>query len=356
MRRNGTGRGGGGGFKPAGSSINRTKPPRNSSILNFFKKSEHPPSQIPQTQRRITDFGNSSPRDNNNNNRVGANNKGVSGAAVDDTDSLFFEDGSTSIGAGYSANSGVPPSPRRRSKTPDGFWGSPEKFRKGRDQDRFNENGGSGIKKRKVTHSSGGEVSPTTITRKTGQPSEESSSSGNRANGQKARRRTGPFIDESDSEDDLENSRDSSFTPAKNDEDNGTHVYVTADKSGPTDNEGFSTNSETLHMREDNGNGPTRIDNLNDGLALEPREDSFQGPNTAVNEVRDEEIQDPAADVNAYDFGRFDVDSCTDISNVVTETAVCPVCQTGLGDITDMVSRNLGWYTAVLMIDSYCRK
>lgn len=312
--------------------MNRSKPKPNSSILSFFKKSDGPVT-CPRTQSRITDFRNSSPRNIQNN---GGN--GVSRLAEDDDNSLFVRDTLTGT-----PQANHPPSPpRQRSKTPDDFWESPTSLGGGQDEDRYNENGGVGVKKRKVSH--GGEETPEGNISSTN----EGNSSSNRKIRQKAQKRHGPFIDESDSEDDLDiMRRDGLSFPGGNTEiakdDTLTPVSGTA---ADTNNVKLSTGSGINQlMAEDNAEAkdPTGMKNEG-GLALDSGEDSHREPGITKNEileneVGDEAIQDPADDVNAYDFSRFEVDSCTDIAD--EETPICPVCQTSLGRITEIVSSRL---------------
>lgn len=314
--------------------MNRNKPKRNSSILNFFKKSDGPVT-CPRTQSRITEFGNSSP----SNNSQGSGRNGVSRPVRDDDGSLFVEDVSTDT-----LRSNDPPLARERSKTPDDFWEeSPSGLGTVRDEDRYNENEGYGVKKRKVSHGGGdtGEWSLSTTNEPNSLSKEKVS--------QKAKKRHGPFIDDSDSEDELDIIRRDVFpvpvgnTEIKNDD---TRAKSSIGNAPTTNKENLATVLDTDQLKERDSaptesKGSIELDSKGGSLPLDSREVSRAEPDATKNEileneVGDEAIQVPADDVDAYDFGRFDMDSCADIPD--EETPACPICQASLGNISDMVS------------------
>lgn len=344
MRRtSGTGRGGGFGQGTSSTSRTNNKPKRNTSILNFFKKSDGPVT-CPRTQSRITEFGSSSPSNSQgsgqqNGQQTGQQN-GISRRVVkDDGGSLFVED--TTLTGTPSLRSGTPPE-RQRSKTPDDFWESPSRsgFGNVRDEDRYNENDGYGVKKRKVSH--GGEE--TTLGGNLSTPIEQTKPLNGQKVSRKGQKRHGPFIDESDSEDDIEIIGRDGLPAAVGNTGIPKDSTATVETSSTTNKESSAAISDTVELEEKGGTSIEKlngVDSEGGDLTLEPGADSRGESDTTKNEileneVGDEAIQFPADDVDAYDFGRFDMDSCADIPD--EETPVCPVCQASLGNITDMVN------------------
>ncbi|PGH16186.1 hypothetical protein AJ79_01953 [Helicocarpus griseus UAMH5409] len=152
---------------------------QNTSILNFFKKTETPPKS---SQNRITDYAV----------RYDSNKRGDTVKYEGDgPDSLFFPEetsGENVVGRGLD---------RTRSTSPFDLWPGQSS-----DEARYNENGTAGQKRRKVDASM-----PETTQTASKEPAPATALS--KAN------RIGPFLDESDSEDEaiVADNRNLSFAP-----------------------------------------------------------------------------------------------------------------------------------------------
>ncbi|KAJ9223928.1 hypothetical protein DTO027B5_507 [Paecilomyces variotii] len=177
-------------------SAKKTSTKKNTSILSFFQKTDGPPKAT-STQQRITQFGSKIPRNGKsakNGTRVGTgagNNLGVWGqdsAGGKDAGGLFFDDkrGRGTRTEENKDNDGAEIT-RGRSRTPDDdLWEE-------REDERFNENHAA-VKRRRIQEASSlEEESKEDVTAKDITPVSI-----------KAKKNNGPFIDESDSEDDLE--------------------------------------------------------------------------------------------------------------------------------------------------------
>ena len=273
----------------------------NLSILNFFQKSDGPPPGDKVTQKRITQFGvvTSSPslaspiRESNNN----VSRKRTSWRTdprrrfdirprdnVEGEAGLFLEDRRNEV------NNINKTEDRRRSITPDEemFW----------DEDRFNEIGGS-VKRPKVEGPAFGESrteEPSTVVAK--------------------KKQSGPFIDESD------------------DDDDGQDAFRDADQSSMTN--GKLTNSEltaldcsavaslvkatTSDIREE-------VDDVDD------IEDELDGEDFEKRLWMDEETRafEDIDSINANEMAAF-----PDI-NEIEGTPSCPICQINLNGQNDTV-------------------
>ncbi|KAF4220655.1 hypothetical protein CNMCM8980_001610 [Aspergillus fumigatiaffinis] len=169
---------------PAGSK-QKTQVKRNASLLNFFQKADGPP-QATSRQPRITQFATKVERSSGSGNSPISLCRQGSSQASNTAGSLFLEDknGSKPLKTG----TGIPDSRDSRSRTPDDIWGDEdgkEDVLESEDE-RYNENGNS-VKRRKVDSSSA--IDQGDVPRPCKPP--------------KVRQVSGPFIDESDSEDDL---------------------------------------------------------------------------------------------------------------------------------------------------------
>lgn len=190
-------------FSKAGStpsktpfSAKKTSTKKNTSILSFFQKTDGPPKAT-STQQRITQFGSKIPRNGKSlksgtRSGTGAgDNLGVwrqNSAGGKDAGGLFFDDkrGRVTRTEENKDNDGAEIT-RGRSRTPDDdLWEE-------REDERFNENHAA-VKRRRIQEASSlEEESKEDVTAKDITPVSI-----------KAKKNNGPFIDESDSEDDLE--------------------------------------------------------------------------------------------------------------------------------------------------------
>ncbi|KAJ5817407.1 DNA repair metallo-beta-lactamase [Penicillium robsamsonii] len=162
---------------------------RNSSILSFFQKTDTPPGATSR-QARITQFGTATSRSPSSGRGTSAFQRG-NNSRNDPAGGLFLED---KKGLAKIQQAAVT-SERERSLTPD-FWGDNEESLK-MDDKRYNESD-SAVKRRKFD-------SPGTPVNETQQPDAESKiTKASAPASTKTQKRSGPFIDESDSEDDME--------------------------------------------------------------------------------------------------------------------------------------------------------
>ncbi|KAJ5675281.1 DNA repair metallo-beta-lactamase [Penicillium maclennaniae] len=151
---------------------------RNKSILSFFQKSDGPTGAI-SSQPRITQFVTSSR----------SSSSGAVTPSKDDTANALFLEDKKGLAKLEQATSEANTNGRPRSRTPEDIWGDDDGFLK-EDDHRYNENGSSS-KRRKIE-------SPLAPVKTEDVPkSAKSSAQVNAAT-------SGPFIDESDSEDDME--------------------------------------------------------------------------------------------------------------------------------------------------------
>ncbi|RLM02020.1 hypothetical protein CFD26_109135 [Aspergillus turcosus] len=176
------------GFTPSKTppgSKQKTQVKRNASLLNFFQKADGPP-QATSRQPRITQFATKVERSNGSGNSPISLRRQGSSQASNTAGSLFLEDknGSKALKTG----TGIPDSRESRSRTPDDIWGDEDGTEDVTQPDggRYNENGNS-VKRRRV------ESSPAVDQGDVPRPAKPT----------KARQVSGPFIDESDSDDDL---------------------------------------------------------------------------------------------------------------------------------------------------------
>lgn len=161
---------------------------RNTSILKFFQKTDTPPGAR-STQSRMTQFVTSS-RSPSSGRGSPALQRGKSSAS-DAAGGLFLEDKKGLPKVDSMAAATTETSGRSRSRTPEDIWGEGDDFLEP-DSPRYNETG-SAVKRRKVDSASAQAENG----RSNSAPKTVTSSPPSKAN-------KGPFIDESDSEDDME--------------------------------------------------------------------------------------------------------------------------------------------------------
>ncbi|KAL1964851.1 hypothetical protein VTN77DRAFT_6353 [Rasamsonia byssochlamydoides] len=287
---------------------------RNSSILNFFKKTDGPPKS---TQPRITEFGiKVVPSDNGSKNGCQSNKNGALRGDDQGSGGLFLED-KKGQRVGIADNNvkrgdDVEWFPRERSKTPDDIWGNPDSPLKAEDagepedEKRFNENEGS-VKRRKVE-------SPTPL---------------GGANS-KAQKRQGPFIDESDSEgEDLSAFRELDVHlshHAAQLEMKGS-AEVSTDSTSVIANERSTAVEPPSLVRAATSNAG---DDCDDAVAddLDDIEDEFEGEDFLEGPWMEEEGNVPGLDEDDKDA----VGECREQS---PEVPTCPICQANLGGLSD---------------------
>lgn len=308
-----------------------TGPKRNASILNFFKKTDGPPKS---TQPRITQFGikivpaesGSSTKNNNN----GGNSNGRTWRGQKSPGLLFFEDENSSrprpTGIAdrndKEEEDGMEWFLRERSKTPDDdLWSNPNSPLKAEDakvnndndeEERFNENDGS-VKRRKIE-------SPT--------PSSGASSV--------VRRRQGPFIDESDSEnEDVAALRefDAKYSPPAALQEKKNSADVAADSASVTAKERNAAVDPPLVRAATRNAGNDPDEAVTD--EFENAEDELQGEDFLEGSLVDEGKVAGLEEDEVVDLTGEAVDEYRERS---PEVPTCPICQASLGGMTDSVS------------------
>ncbi|KAA8648312.1 hypothetical protein EYZ11_001985 [Aspergillus tanneri] len=173
---------------PLGSK-SRGSVKRNSSLLNFFQKTDGPP-QATSRQSRITQFATKLDRSSKSGNTTPSLRREASSKSVNSAGGLFLEDksGRGSLFGGTVATEELE---RARSRTPDDIWGERDigesEVPEG---EKYIENG-SAVKRRKMDCS-------------VDQKAHNDSDTVCTPLSTKDRHVSGPFIDESDSEDDLQ--------------------------------------------------------------------------------------------------------------------------------------------------------
>ncbi|KAL4892511.1 DNA repair metallo-beta-lactamase-domain-containing protein [Aspergillus ambiguus] len=270
---------------------------RNSSLLNFFQKADGPP-QATSRQPRITQFVTKSDRSPGSGSSSPYFRKESSSAASNSASGLFLDDP-----RGAKALS-TKETPRARSLTPDDIWG--EDGDGGQMEDaRYNENGSS-VKRRKVDSPEAREV--------------DAPANNDTPAPVKRRAVSGPFIDESDSEDDVENT--GFGEPNSTTEESAVPQDCPEDATRPSDIAVPPLVREaTSHFEDDEYPDFDDID-----------EDECDGE----RELLEDPCEDRPEDVI---FGFDDSTDALDIEagNVESggEGLSCPVCQTGLSGLNE---------------------
>ncbi|EEQ34639.1 DNA cross-link repair protein PSO2/SNM1 [Microsporum canis] len=299
---------------PLSTVPNKPAPKRNGSILNFFKKSDAPPKS---TQPRITEYGIRSRGNSQQRPRLELTNDSTSG--------LFFEDA-------VSNNSGVEEQTKYSSfsedqlEVPDTFWHLLPNDTENtyREEDRYNESP-SAVKRRRTSHG-------ITETDSTGADSTIPAAVSDNTSGLLSPRTTpgiggvklspvtranlhGPFLDESDSEDD----RDSSLiTDTRESTRQGT-LLKGQDLTSPCTPQlaACSVPATELLGEEDSNGFSFQADN-----DLERGGKAIDSSHSASNKQK------------LYPVAVEDVGG--ELSKAFSdEAAVCPICQTSLGGLSD---------------------
>lgn len=293
---------------------------RNTSILNFFKKTDAP-TPPKATQNRITQY-------------VSSGTSNGTGEKIE-LESLFFEEDVTQSA---SESAGFP----RRSKSPDNDFGDfgHEPPTEGQRDERYNEYPYYGsMKRRKVDFSADNIENVGIASRGPGPRLEEepgvrmeagmdltAASTENRGKD----RNQGPFVDEPDSDEDT-----FGMFPRQS--------HDLSSKRGASD---CPTATDCIKQSEaaeaDESGLPLKIVNAHDTPALEDQEDSSEG-----EVCTEDEVTPDVENCNAFDPDSFD-DLQTDSGVFGTagrlpddEAAVCPICRDSLDGMTDTVSVGL---------------
>ncbi|KAL1855564.1 hypothetical protein Plec18167_004097 [Paecilomyces lecythidis] len=305
-------------------SAKKTSTKKNTSILSFFQKTDGPPKAT-STQQRITQFGSKTPRNGKNANRTrtgAGNNLGVwrqDNAGGKDVGGLFFDDKRGNNGSHTEGNKDGDEVEfmRGRSKTPDDdIWGEQQ-------DDRFNETENS-VKRRRVQEES-------SLDEKS---KDDAASKETTPVSAKPKKNNGPFIDESDSEDDLEAFREVADVPAASDS-----------KSKPNNEDDFDV-------------APADVEPANHQLSSMPPLAAERPPlvREATSHIEDDEFAD-FDDIEedefrgedflegpwiegqtGSEFGGYETPETSgagETNGDMNETPSCPICQASLGGLSD---------------------
>ncbi|RAL13528.1 DNA cross-link repair protein PSO2 [Aspergillus homomorphus CBS 101889] len=294
----------------------QTPAKRNGSLLNFFQKADGPPKAT-STQPRITQFATKTARPAANGPSTPTLRRQGSSTVSNGAGGLFLEDRNASKAEAAYATS--EPERATRSKTPDDIWeGEPEAPAAATaGEDRYNENG-SAVKKRKVDSPSDGVA----------QDKPAGSTDATPAPAKKSRHLSGPFIDESDSEEeDLEKFRDFTDEPPLVLE---TKSIADATESPPVDAgdkpRTSAVDTPPLVREATSYTEPDEYTNFDDV------EDEFRGEEDFLDAFDDDDDGheekelvidlDDTGDGVDFNGGGDDSFGC--------EAPVCPICQTSL--------------------------
>lgn len=287
------------GARQSQQKTNSSSAKQNKSILNFFQKTDGPPP-VTSRQPRITQFT------GGNGSRGGRGRGGGSSASLrrdntssglgSTTEGLFLEDHR----GGKTDTNGSRESERARSRTPDDIWGEDEEEGIEKDVgegDRYNETG-SAVKKRKVA----------SVFEENDDKKEEDEKPGNHEQRAPAKpsKTSGPFIDESDSEEeDLDAFREVEEIPT----------------------------SETLNAEGKKG--------TKDSPNSDPEASRRASPNDIpplVREATSHIGDDEYANFDDLDEGEEEfLEPLSPAGNECEEEAVCPICQSSLVGLGEMV-------------------
>ncbi|KAJ5091076.1 DNA repair metallo-beta-lactamase [Penicillium alfredii] len=268
---------------------------RNSSILSFFQKTDTPPGATSQ-QSRITQFATNSSRSPSSGRGTPAFQCGNSSRS-DITGGLFLED--TKGRSHTERASGTTENPKARSPTPDDIWGENDDTLRA-DDPRYNENDMT-AKRRKVDSPS---ATPDCV-----RPSDSESKLAESTGPPKPRLTSGPFIDESDSEDDMETYRELEEPAPVDDSAFAQPPSVPTHSSPVREVTNYAENDEY-----------TNFDDLEEDelVGEEFRERPWE------NEEQEQRIDIDTDDTNA---------SIDTANNLEAEVTTCPICQTALAGI-----------------------
>lgn len=289
---------------------------QNSSILNFFSKSDGPPKTTSR-QPRITQFATKIERARPSLKREESSN----------TNSLFLEDKNGAL-VKLNGGSKTPEArneERERSKTPDDIWGLNESGLGNLDEHRFNENG-SAVKKRKVE-------SPGPLSDYAQGPKSEGTSRRQSTNAE-TRQRSGPFIVESDSEDELHAyEKNAIVAESKVKREASEEEQNQAANEDTADDRPFEppllVREATSRAEED---AFAKFDDMEDeGL----QEDDFIDRPWEADEGPS--LEEPDF-MDAYDSTNDALGGVDCERNPDADAALCPICQSSLGGLSETVS------------------
>lgn len=308
----------------AGSYANKTATPskklpgtkqssikRNSSILSFFQKTDTPPGATSR-QARITQFATPSSRSPSSG-RGTLEAKRRNELIKDTSGGLFLED---KKGLANIERAAVP-SEQERSPTPD-IWGDDEESPEADDQ-RYNESD-SAVKRRKVE-------SPSTSADEAQQTEAEPATTKAPAP-PKIQKRSGPFIDESDSEDDMEAYREIEennvlITDVTNNEPSPIDKMVSTERpseSAPPPLVRAATNDA-------NNDEHANFDDLEEEDEL-IGEESRNWPWEGEEETLEVDLELDA---------QKDLKECSGAEDIDREVTTCPICDTALKGFNETV-------------------
>ena len=290
----------------APSKARTPAPKRNTSLLSFFQKTDTPHGATTR-QSRMTQFVTSS-RSPSSGRGTPTSQRG--NGLGNDSGGLFLEDrkGLASIEKATAKNV------RPRSQSPDDIWGEADDVL-GPDDSRYNEND-SAAKRRKVDSSS---------------PSAEKAQSKSTSKPDKApkptKKNNGPFIDESDSEDDMEAYRDLETIPDNNETLPALKTIDDPPQDPPAERvQSPSVRDATRYAENDEF---ADFDDLEEEelageeFREEPWGDEEQGETIGLG-------LDAADDLN--DFNDYDAPTNESVNS-------CPICQKSLAGYGETVSR-----------------
>lgn len=285
------------------SSAKQSSTKRNHSILNFFQKTDTPPGAT-SSQARITQFVASS--------RSASSGRGTptlargNSSKDDTTGGLFLEDKKGFAKIGQAAMT-IEANDRARSRTPENIWGEGEDFLEP-DHARFHEHGAS--VKRQKTDSRNGSM-------------EEAQSDSGSKSAKPARAEAlsnGPFIDESDSEEDMEAYQEP--------EEPSSATAIT--KSGP----------ESPAKNDPPRDSPTAPPPLVREVTNHAVDDEFANFDDLEEEPVGDEFRERPWEDEEQDL-RFDDDDINDLNGTDTtpdsSVNACPICQKVLTHLSETV-------------------
>ena len=297
-----------------GSKQSSTK--RNTSILSFFQKTDTPPGAVSR-QARITQFATPSTRSPSSGRGTPTFKREISSRSEANGD-LFLEDKKGLAKIQQAEDAGQ----KARSPTPD-IWGDDERFLKA-DDEKYNENG-STAKRRKVD-------SPSTPADEAGKPDAEPTITKLPAP-TKAQNRSGPFIDESDSEDDMEAFREIQEDTPVTDVANGESLPT--DKIADTECLSEPTPPPLVRAATRNADNDEHANF--DYLEEEEEEEDELIAEEFRNRHWEAEEQDQQIDLDIDPDN--DTNDCSGIEETLEdEVSTCPICQTVLKDLNETVS------------------
>ena len=297
-----------------GSSIAKSSPAkRNKSILSFFQKSDGPAGAT-SSQSRITQFVTSS--------RSSSSGQGTP-TGTETANALFLED-RKGLAKLEQAASKAETNGRSRSRTPEDIWGDDDAFLKDDDQ-RYNENGSSS-KRRKVD-------SPMAPVKVEDVPKPAKSSTQVKA------ATSGPFIDESDSEDDMEAYRELDETsPVPATTMNDQQFALDDDPAMDPPAEQPPVVREVTSLTDDD-----EFANFDDLEEDEPVGEEFRERPWEDQEGLRLDDENEIEDLNGIDT----------TSDTTTDAGVtCPICQEALAGLSETVSSPSATKSALKLIEN----